>query len=202
MNSHPPHVLFERVLAKAYEWLVLRRHLRSWAGGSFVSPYTQILGLENVSIGTGVTILQGGRIIAVPEREGATPHLTIGNGTYIGQYCTLACLNRLHIGHDVTLGDNVYVADGSHSFSDLGKSVMKQPLLTGSITIGDRVWLGKNAVVARNLTIGDNAVVGANSFVSRDVPAYTVVAGIPAVPVKRYDFGKSEWVSVDRALTA
>ena len=51
------------------------------------------------------------------------------------------------------------------------------------VTIGDRVFIGANAVVMMGVTIGDEAVVGAGAVVSRDVPPRTVVAGVPARPV-------------------
>jgi acetyltransferase-like isoleucine patch superfamily enzyme len=123
-----------------------------------------------------------------------SPRLSIGDGTYIGRYCTLSCVKELSVGRDVTFGDNVYVADSSHGFSEVGKHVMAQPLVEGAVRIGDRAWLGKNSVVTGTVTIGENAIVAANSFVARDVPAYTMVAGSPAVPVKRFDASKSEWV--------
>ena len=48
------------------------------------------------------------------------------------------------------------------------------------VVIGDRVFLGAGAVVNMGVTIGDEAVVGAGAVVTHDVPARTVVAGVPA----------------------
>ncbi|WP_454130412.1 DapH/DapD/GlmU-related protein [Microbacterium aurum] len=48
------------------------------------------------------------------------------------------------------------------------------------MTIGDRVFIGANAVINMGVTIGDGAVVGAGAVVTSDVPAGVVVAGVPA----------------------
>ena len=60
-------------------------------------------------------------------------------------------------------------------------------LKTAPVIIGDNVWIGMNAIILKGVTIGDNAVVAAGSVVSKDVPANVVVAGNPAVIVKRLD---------------
>ena len=68
------------------------------------------------------------------------------------------------------------------------------------MVIGDRVFLGANAVVNMGVTIGDEAVVGAGAVVTRDVPPRTVVAGVPATVVARVEFeddGTPVFVPVD-----
>jgi len=54
------------------------------------------------------------------------------------------------------------------------------------VKIGDNVWIGMNAVILKGVTIGDNSVVAAGAVVTKSVPANTVVAGNPAVEVKRF----------------
>lgn len=53
----------------------------------------------------------------------------------------------------------------------------------GVPTIGDRVYIGPNAVVVGKIAVGDDAVIGANSLVNRDVPAHCTVLGVPAIVV-------------------
>ena len=58
----------------------------------------------------------------------------------------------------------------------------------GDITIGNDVWLGYEAVILAGVTIGDGAIIGARAVVTRDVPPYTIAAGVPAKPLhKRFD---------------
>ncbi|WP_226479887.1 DapH/DapD/GlmU-related protein [Natrinema amylolyticum] len=53
------------------------------------------------------------------------------------------------------------------------------------VEVGHDAWIGHGAVVLPGVTIGNGAVVGAGAVVARDVPAYTIVAGVPAEPIRR-----------------
>lgn len=65
---------------------------------------------------------------------------------------------------------------------------MDQLPYKGDTVVGNDVWIGQNTTVLPGVHIGDGAIIGANSVVGSDVPAYTVVVGNPARPVrKRFD---------------
>lgn len=55
----------------------------------------------------------------------------------------------------------------------------------GDIVIGNDVWIGYEAVIMSGVSIGDGAIIGARAVVTKDVPPYTVVAGIPAKEIKK-----------------
>jgi acetyltransferase-like isoleucine patch superfamily enzyme len=61
----------------------------------------------------------------------------------------------------------------------------RPPIRTAPVRIGDNVWIGMNAVILKGVTIGENSVVAAGSVVSKSVAANTVVAGNPAVVVRK-----------------
>lgn len=56
---------------------------------------------------------------------------------------------------------------------------------TGMVTIGNDVWIGGGATIRRGVKIGDGAIIAGNAFVTKDVEPYTIVAGLPAKPVRR-----------------
>ena len=52
------------------------------------------------------------------------------------------------------------------------------------VVVGKGVWIGSHATILPGVTIGEGAVVAAGAVVARDVPARTVVAGVPAKVIK------------------
>ena len=60
-------------------------------------------------------------------------------------------------------------------------------LKTAPVKISDNVWIGMNAVILKGVTIGENSVVAAGAVVTKSIPANTIVAGNPAVTVKKFE---------------
>ena len=79
------------------------------------------------------------------------------------------------------IGHGVVLATLNHDM-DPEKRQMLHP---APIHIGKGVWIGANATVCSGVTIGDHAVVAAGAVVVKDVPADTVVGGVPAKVIKR-----------------
>jgi maltose O-acetyltransferase len=84
----------------------------------------------------------------------------------------------------ITLGDEVLIAPGVHLYTATHPmdhdTRAKNLEFAKPITIGHRVWIGGRAIILPGVTIGDRAVIAAGAVVSRDVPADTVVRGVPA----------------------
>lgn len=55
----------------------------------------------------------------------------------------------------------------------------------GNIVIGNDVWIGYEAIIMSGVKIGDGAIIGTSAVVTKDVPAYTIVGGIPAKPIRK-----------------
>lgn len=87
---------------------------------------------------------------------------------------------RIRIGNDVMIGPNVVLRASNHGADRLDVPMWDQPHTGGTIAIGDDVWIGANAVVVAGVTIGAHSIVAAGAVVTRDVPEYSVVAGVPA----------------------
>jgi acetyltransferase-like isoleucine patch superfamily enzyme len=88
------------------------------------------------------------------------------------------------IGDNVAIAARCVIVDTTHPLPVPGDHNVGHTLMPGdaSVSIGAGTMLGAGAVVLANVTIGERCVVGANAVVTRDVPADTVVVGVPARP--------------------
>lgn len=84
----------------------------------------------------------------------------------------------------LVIGDNVSVSEGTHIFTlehDPNSPTFENK--GGSVTIGDRVFIGSRAIVLPGVTLEEGVVVAAGAVVTRSIPPFTIVAGIPARPI-------------------
>ena len=55
------------------------------------------------------------------------------------------------------------------------------------IVLGRNVWVGSNSTILQGVTIGDGAIIAAGAVVTKDVPANTVVGGVPARHIRNIE---------------
>lgn len=116
------------------------------------------------------------------------PNITIGERCSFGDFVHITAIHRIEIGNSVLTGRWVTITDNSHGNLD-DESLCIRPgdrrlVSKGPVKIGNNVWIGDKATILPGVTIGDGAVVAANAVVTKDVPAYSLVAGVPAKVVK------------------
>lgn len=112
---------------------------------------------------------------------------TIGEDVYIGEGLIiideLEDRGLLNVGNRVAIAERVTLVISSRpNFSRIAPYV---PTDYGPIVIGDDAWLGTGAIIMPNIEIGQGSVVGAASLVLEDVPPFTIVAGVPAKPIRK-----------------
>ncbi len=103
----------------------------------------------------------------------------VGEGTWIGAFTVIDGSGGLTIGAGCDIASGVHI----YTHSSALRCVSGRQYATvdrAPVTIGDRVFIGANAVVNMGVTIGDGAIVGAGAVVNADVPPLTVVGGVPA----------------------
>lgn len=131
--------------------------------------------------------------------------ITIGDNSYIGGGTTLISRNHISIGNSVTIAWGCTIYDhNSHSldYRERQKDIKRQNddyrngrnfisskdwnvVKSKPIIIEDNAWIGFDSVILAGVTIGEGAVVGARSVVRQNVEPWTVVAGNPAVVIKK-----------------
>lgn len=107
-------------------------------------------------------------------------NIRIGKDVFINSGCHFQDQGGIEIGDGVLIGHNVVLATINHDLNP----AMNRKNHYAPIKIGAHVWIGANATVLSGVTIGDWAVVAAGAVVTRDVPAMTVVGGVPAKVLK------------------
>lgn len=118
---------------------------------------------------------------------------------HIGRYCSFG--EQVQIGrqnHPLTwastspsfyLHDRLFALgggfEGAEQYHSYRFNNSEPPTKVKVTTIGNDVWIGHGALISAGVTIGDGVIVAAHAVVAKDVPAYAVVAGNPAV-IKRF----------------
>ena len=106
--------------------------------------------------------------------------ITLGKNVFINHACSFLDLGGITIEDDVLIGPKVNLITENHPLDP----AERQTLLLKSIVIKRNAWIGAGATILPGVTIGENSVVAAGAVVSKDVPANTVVGGIPAKIIK------------------
>jgi acetyltransferase-like isoleucine patch superfamily enzyme len=177
-------------------WLYHRQRTKphlAWLTDWQREVQARLLALETVTLGSDCFIAPDAGIFAEPKRA-----VTIGNR------CSIAGQTFLHgpvvLEDEVSINIGVCIDGGSrgvrigagtrvgaqsklyafnHGFAP-DMPIYLQPVTSEGIVIGRDVWIGAGAGITDGVEVGDHAVVGMGAIVTRAVPAFAVVAGVPA----------------------
>ncbi len=134
------------------------------------------------------------------EKPGA--FVVIGNRTFIGG-SRLVASEALIVGDDVLMSWGINIVDhDSHSldWEERSQDVLEwlqgrkdwQHVNRKPVIIGNKAWIGFNAIILKGVTIGEGVVVAAGAVVTKDVPPYSLVAGNPARVIKQIGKAKAK----------
>lgn len=171
--------LIKRII-KNFDSVYLSEILNDISRQSFPIP-------ENTFIDKGVRINSLAKIAEnckIGQYTSIGNDTNIGENTVVGRFCSIAC--------------NVTTTPGQHPTNFLSSHIFQYSSCINGVnqvsfnnyrpvTIGNDVWIGKNAVIMDGINIGDGAVIGTGAIVTKDVPPYAIVGGVPA-KIIRYRF--------------
>ena len=170
---------------------------------SYYSNSASFFGAQNISIGEGVYVADTARMICggLPPYVMAVGSISLGEDSIVresamlityggtiqtGPRCTINPFSLLQgnggitIGEDVLIASHVSIISANHQFRKRDENIRTQGETAKGIVIEDDVWIATHATILDGVTIGRGAVVAASALVNRDVPPYSIVAGVPA----------------------
>lgn len=137
-----------------------------------------------IEIGAGSFVMHGAVLHVYNFRDLPHAFIRIGRDSLIGEY------NVLRGQGGISIGDRVYTAPlaqllaVNHVYDDPTRPMVDQGITAQGIVVEDDVWIGAGAIITDGVRVGRGAVVAAGAVVTADVPAHTVVGGVPAKVLK------------------
>lgn len=106
--------------------------------------------------------------------------LDIKQNSSVGWFAHLDARGGINIGSNSSIASYCKIITGSHDVDDPQFKAVFKP-----ITIGDYCWVGTGATILQGVSLGHGVVVAAGAVVTKNVPPFTVVAGVPAKEIRR-----------------
>lgn len=182
-------------------FMLMMRH-RNFQYPILVRKHCVFRNLKYAKAGKHLVISDYAELFINPER-GKKAELIIGNNVSIGRFSSIGCANKIVIEDEVTLAPHVHITDRNHGYEDIKTPIWRQPTVCpGPIVIGRESWLGYGVQVMPGVTIGRHCVIAAGSVVTKDIPDYSVAAGIPAKVIKQYNDRTCRWDKGRRSTDA
>jgi acetyltransferase-like isoleucine patch superfamily enzyme len=184
---------------------VFYRLILNMDGWAAIENKVRLLYADNIRLGNGVYLDQNTYLHACPAgieigentivMYGAILHvynfrdlphagINIGRDSLVGEYTVIRGQGGIQIGDRVYTSPMTQIIAVNHVFDNPEQPFIDQGITAEGIVIEDDVWLGSGAIITDGVRIGRGAVVAAGAVVTHDVPAHTVVGGIPARPIR------------------
>jgi acetyltransferase-like isoleucine patch superfamily enzyme len=142
---------------------------------------------SGVEIGAGSYVMHGSVLHVYNFRELPDAGIWIGKNSLIGEMNVLRGQGGIHIGDRVYTSPMCQLISVNHVFDDPAVPFVDQGITAQGIHVEDDVWIGSGAVVTDGVRVGRGAVVAAGAVVTKDVPAHSVVGGVPAKVIRAID---------------
>lgn len=126
-----------------------------------------------------------GRKLYVGGKSFVNANTYLGNGVCFNGM-SITGDGKVEIGNYFHSGSNCQIITSFHNYE--GDAIPYDlSYLNKDVKIGDCVWLGNNVIILGGCEIGEGAIIQAGSVVCKDIPAYSIAGGHPAIPFKTRD---------------
>lgn len=165
---------------------IKHKNLISIGATVFIGDNVEInaLSKKGIQIGNNVSIHRSTIIDCTGGIRSIGEGLKIGNSVGFSPNCYIQVRGNVNIGDNVIFGPFVKIFSENHNFSKIDIPITSQGETRKGVNIESGVWVGSSAIILDGVTIGENAIIAAGSLVNNDIPANSIVAGIPAKIIK------------------
>jgi acetyltransferase-like isoleucine patch superfamily enzyme len=184
--------LLYRLILKMEGWAAIENGVRirfadniRLANGVYLDQGTYLHACPNgIEIGENTIVMHGAVLHVYNFRDLPNSGIRIGRDSLVGEYSVIRGQGGVTIGDRVYTSPFTQIIAVNHVFDDPDRPFVEQGITAEGIVIEDDVWLGSGVVIVDGVRVGKGSVVAAGAVVTRDVPAHTVVGGVPARPIK------------------
>ncbi len=188
--THPAMAYYHRYMQRRgvklepYVWVNARPDIAldgesccSIGRGTFIPTSIQIRGADRgcISIGRNCSIDTLARLHVANDAV-----LTLEDNVAIGPYDIINAFDDCTIRCNSMIGPYVNINCADHGMARDGVPMRFQPGSYAPVVIEEDCWVGSHVVILKGVRVGIGAVVAAGAVVCRDVPPYSIVAGVPA----------------------
>ena len=130
---------------------------------------------KNCRISTDITVI------------GDYSNIELKSNAEINTGCFIIAKDKIIIGNNSTLAYQATILTSSNPNGPYNLLSLIYKKMSAPVIIGDNSWIGARAIILPGIKIGSFSIVAAGAVVRENVPNYTIVAGVPAKPIKKID---------------
>ena len=169
--------------------LIYKPFFGSFGFPSYIGKPIYIGNFKRIFIGKRVRIFPHARIECLNDQSS----IIFEDNISIGQNLHITSGDELRIGKNSTIAENVFITNIDHDYQELDKHILEQKHIVKKTNIGENCFIDYGAVIQAGTILGKQCIVGANAVVRGEFLPYSVIVGIPARVVKRYDEKSGVW---------
>lgn len=180
---------FWHPIATSYLWLDGSRNF-------VIKPQMSINKLKYLKLGQDIQIGRNSRFLFVEEYCGEVykPEVKVGNHVSIGNRFSALSAAPIVIEDHCLIASDVLITSENHGTNpELSDSYAKTPLTAASVWIGQGCWLGEKVSIMPGVSLGARCIVASNAVVTKSFPAGSMIGGVPAKLLKKYNYNTHSW---------
>ena len=198
--------VFYRLILEMDGWAAIENRVRirmadniRLHNGVYLDQNTYLHACPNgIEVGENTIIMYGAILHVYNFRDLPDSRIKIGKDSLVGEYTVIRGQGGVEIGDRGYTSPFTQIIAVNHVFDDPEQPFVEQGITAEGIHIEDDVWIGSGAIITDGVRVGKGAVIAAGSVVTHDVPAHSVVAGVPAKHIR--DIEKQSEIQKERII--